>query len=257
MNYDKELLFAKDLAEKAGTIMAANLSLSTEAVWKADNTPLTATDTEINRLVIESVQKAFPSHGILGEEESFETKREILWVVDPIDGTQPFTLGVPLSTFCLSLVIEGQPVLGIINDPYMKRMFWAAKDQGAFVNNEGIHVSKAETLAQNFVILSSRMHNKERTTGEIFDLIEEQKAKSLNFRSFAYGSMLVACGRAVGTIIGVPNAWDASATKIIIEEAGGKVTDVDGNDRRYDGDGNGLLATNGLVHEQMLKLIHP
>lgn len=257
MSFEKELLFAKDLAEKAGTIMAANLSLSTEAVWKADNTPLTATDTEINHLVIEGIQKTFPTHGVLGEEESHESKREKLWVVDPIDGTQPFTLGVPLSSFCLSHVIEGQPVIGIIYDPFMKRMFWAAQDQGAFVNNEAIHVSKAETLAQNFVILSSRMHNGERTTGEIFDLIEEQKAKSLNFRSFAYGSTLVACGRAVGAIIGVPNAWDVAATKIIVEEAGGKVTDVDGNERRYDEDGRGLLATNGLVHEQMLKLIHP
>lgn len=256
MNYEKELIFAKELAEKAGTILSANLSLSTEAVWKADNTPLTVTDTEINRLVIESVQAAFPGHGILGEEESYEQSRDRLWVVDPIDGTQPFTLGAPLATFCLSLVIEGQPVLGIINEPVMKRMFWAAKGSGAHMNNEAIQVSDVDTLAQNFCILSSRMHGGTKSTGDIFEDIEKAGGKSFNFRSFAYGSTFVALGRAVATVLGVPNAWDAAATKIIVEEAGGKVTDLEGQERRYDGNGNGLVATNGRVHEQFIKLIH-
>lgn len=257
MSYDKELAFTKELAEKSGALISANLSLSTEAVWKEDNTPLTATDTEVNQLVIKSIQEAFPNDGILGEEESYEPTRARLWVVDPIDGTQPFTLGAPVSTFCLSLVWEGQPVLGIIYDPFTKHMFWAAQGQGAFMNNEAIHVSDSKSLAQNFILLSSRMEEDQRTTGGLFDEIEKQRGKSLNFRSFAYGSTFVACGRAVGTIIGVPNAWDVAATKIIVEEAGGKVTDSYGKMRRYDQNGSGLVASNGHVHEQLLKLINP
>lgn len=255
MSYEKELVFAKGLAEKAGEMILSGFSLETQAVWKEDNSPLTVTDTAINRMVIEQVQLTYPDSGVLGEEESFEKDREHLWVVDPIDGTQPFTVGMPASTFCLSLVIEGQPVLGIINDPFMKRMFWAEQGKGAYLNDTRIQVSKADTLAKNFMILSSRYVNEHTTGGELFDAIEKAGGKSLNPRSFAYGSAFVAAGSAVGTVLGVPNAWDAAATKIIVEEAGGKVTDVNGKDRRYDGDGDGLIASNGLVHDKILELI--
>lgn len=255
MDYQAELAFAKELAKKAGDMTLKNFGLSTVATWKADNTPLTETDTAINQMVIDRVRETYPGDGVLGEEDSFEPSRQRLWVVDPVDGTQPFTLGAPLSTFLLSLVVDGQPVLGIIYDMYLDRMFWAVQGGGAFLNDTQIHVSDADTLAQNYVILSSRMGDEHKTTGRLFDDIEETKRKSFNFRSFAYGSAYVAAGRSVGAVIGVPNAWDVAASKIIIEEAGGKVTDLDGNDRRYDGPGNGMLATNGRVHEQLLELI--
>ncbi len=256
INFEKELQFAKELANTAGDMTRAAFGLETQAIWKEDNTPLTETDTAINKFVIERVQAAFPKDGVLGEEESYEKGRERLWVVDPIDGTQPFTIGAPLSTFCLSLVVEGQPRLGIIHDPFQDRMFWAEKGKGAFMNNTPIHVSEADTLAQNFLVLSSRMREGRRTTGELFDMIEKKGGKSFNFRSFAYGSCFVAVGRAVATMIGVPNAWDVAATKIIVEEAGGKVTDVSGGERRYDEDGDGLIASNGKVHDAILELIH-
>lgn len=237
-------------------MMVANFGKERDTVWKPDNTPLTETDTAINRHVIESVQAAFPDDGILGEEESYEAWRRRLWVVDPIDGTQPFDAGAPLSTFCLSLVIEGQPVLGLINHPFGGHLYWAAAGQGAFVNERRLHVSAAQGLDHNYVMLSSRMHSDElKTTGQIFDSIEQCQGKSFNFRSFAYGSTFVAAGKAVAAVIGVPNAWDVAATKIIVEEAGGKVTDVFGNPRRYDGDGPGLIASNGLVHAQILELM--
>lgn len=255
MQYEKELLFAKGLAHSAGALIIQNFGLDTEAVWKPDNTPLTATDTLVNQMVIEQIQQAFPADGVLGEEASYETGRDRLWVVDPIDGTQPFMFGAPLSTFLLSLVIGGQPVLGIIYDPYMDRMFWAHQGSGAFMNEQAIRVSQADSLNQNYMILSSRMGPDHKPTGQLYDEIEALGGKSFNFRSFAYGSTYVAAGKAVGAVIGVPSAWDAAATKIIVEEAGGKVTDVNGKDRRYDLPGEGLLATNGNVHEQLLELL--
>lgn len=253
--YAAEIAFAKDVANKAGRMTLRGFGLTTAATWKADNTPLTETDTAVNQMVIERVKKSFPGDGVLGEEASYETERKRLWVVDPVDGTQPFTLGAPVSTFLLALVIEGQPVLGIIYDMYQERMFWAVQGGGAYLNDARIHVSDSETLRRNYMILSSRMGEECRSTGQLFDSIEAAGGKSFNFRSFAYGSAFVAAGSAVGAVIGVPNAWDVAATKIIVEEAGGKVTDITGNDRRYDGPGNGLLATNGKVHEQLLDMI--
>jgi histidinol-phosphatase len=254
-NYEKELTFAKALALRAGAMTLDGFGVATKAVWKSDNTPLTVTDTAINQAVIEQVQAAFPADGLLGEEDSFETGRSRLWVVDPIDGTQPFNLGAPLSTFCLSLVIDGQPVLGIIYDPYLKRLYHAVQGNGAFLNDVSIHVSSADKFEHNYVILSSNMHGNTKTAGMIVDEIAVQNAKALNFRSFAYGSTFVANGQAIAAIIGGGHPWDASATKIIVEEAGGKATDIFGNDRRYDGEGQGLVVTNGIMHEQLLELI--
>lgn len=255
MTYGVELEFAKGLAKEAGQTTLRNFSLNTETTWKEDSTPLTKTDIEINNFVIESIQNSFPNDGVLGEEGSFEQGRDRLWVLDPIDGTQPFTLGAPLSTFCLSLVIDGQPELGIIYDPYLDRMYWAAKNIGAFLNDRQLKVSDTNTLAQSYVVLSSRMSVGRPTTGELFDAIEKKDGKSFNFRSFAYGSTYVAAGTAVGAVIGVPKPWDVAATKIIIEEAGGRVTDLNGNDRRYDSDGDGLIASNGHVHDILLELV--
>lgn len=256
MAYEKELAFAKDLAKVAGGMIRDNFGLETEATWKSDHTPLTTTDIAINQLVIERVQATFAGDGVLGEEASYEAGRGRLWVVDPIDGTMPFTLGAPLSTFLLSLVVDGQPVLGIIYDPYLDRMFWAAKGHGTFLNKKQLHVSDEDTLTNNFLILSTRMGDGHKSVGELFNVLEDIKCKAFNFRSFGYGSAFVAAGRAVGAILGVPNTWDAVATKIIVEEAGGKVTDINGNERRYDGPGDGLLASNGKLHGKLLELLH-
>jgi myo-inositol-1(or 4)-monophosphatase len=256
MAYEVELDFAKELAKTAGEMTRKAFGLQTSATWKSDSTPLTETDMAINQFVIEKVQKKFPDDGVLGEEASYESKRQRLWVVDPIDGTMPFTLGAPLSTFCLSLVIDGQPVLGIIHDPYLERMFWAAKGQGAFVNDTPLHVSDAKDVARSYITLSTRMGEDRKSVGEIFDEIDKLDCKVFNFRSFAYGSCFVAAGTAVAAVIGRPKPWDVAATKIIVEEAGGKVTDVAGKERRYDADGDGLLATNGHVHERLLEIFN-
>jgi fructose-1,6-bisphosphatase/inositol monophosphatase family enzyme len=250
-----ELEFAKNLAIQAGEKIRLNFGFEKNAEWKEDNTPLTSTDIEVNKYVIEAIKVAFPSDGVLGEEDSYEISRKRLWVVDPIDGTQPYDLGAPLSTFCISLVINGKPVVGVIYDPFMKNIFYAQIGKGAFLNSQKISVNNESNLEHNYIILSSRMPDTPKSTGEIHDAIEAVKSKAFNFRSFAYGSTFVAAGSAVGAIIGAGNPWDAAASKIIVEEAGGKVTDVHGRERRYDSPGPGLVVSNGILHETIIKLL--
>lgn len=254
--YQKELTFSKALAREAGKMMKDAFGLETTSNWKADNTPVTEADQAINRLVIQKIAQKFPDDGVLGEEESYKPTRDRLWVVDPIDGTIPFSLGAPLSTFCLALVIDDEPVLGIVFDPYLRRMFWAAIGQGAYMNSTRLHVSKTKGIAQNYIILSGRKAAIDKTAGRSFDEIEEAQGKAFNFRSFAYGSCFVAAGSAVAAVIGRPLPWDLAAPMIIVEEAGGKVTDIHGKRQRYNNCKEGLIASNGLVHERMLELIN-
>ena len=111
MTYEE---FAKQLAQKAGEIMKNNFSHGMKKELKRDKSPVTTTDIAINKLVISEVKKYFPDHDVKGEEESsFENNSEYVWVCDPVDGTYPFSHGLPVFTFSLALVKNGKPVLGV------------------------------------------------------------------------------------------------------------------------------------------------
>ena len=126
LGYEKELDFAKQLAQDAGEIMRRYFQsddIGTEL--KEDNTPLTIADTKINQLAIDRVKQVFPRCGVIGEEDSFETEREELWVVDPIDGTKPYSLGIPVSTFCLAYAVNGDVKVSVVYDPFQDRLYHA------------------------------------------------------------------------------------------------------------------------------------
>ncbi len=142
------LEFATDLARQAGAIIKQNFQLGMKKEWKADGTPLTATDTEINQFVLDAVAREFPDHAVLAEEGSRPIpEAEFTWVCDPIDGTIPFSHGVPTSVFSLALVQSGRPVLGAIIDPFADRLVVAEQGRGVTLNGAAIHVSAAPTMA--------------------------------------------------------------------------------------------------------------
>src|SRR5690606_9265702 len=116
-SYKAELDFAMEMASDAGKIMKKYFrSEAIDTQWKADHTPLTIADKKINDLLIERVENHYPDHGVIGEESSYMEERDMVWVADPIDGTSPYTLGIPTSTFCLALVdrSDGQPVIAVV-----------------------------------------------------------------------------------------------------------------------------------------------
>lgn len=249
-NIDSYRKISLNLARQAGKIMRKNFSIGVKKTWKKDNTPLTTTDTLINRLVVETLSKNFPDHGIIGEEESLKKNSEYQWVCDPLDGTVPFSHGYPLFNFVLVLVRDGKPVLGIIYDPILDRLFYAEKGQGAFLNKKRIKVSTQQKLDRYSVVeVNARSKYK-----NVQKLVSEKVRYVLNFVSASYASSLVAFGTFTANIYEYENPWDGAAAKIIVEEAGGKVTDISGKEQRYDREINGFIASNGLVHEELVKM---
>jgi fructose-1,6-bisphosphatase/inositol monophosphatase family enzyme len=232
--------------------MRKNFSLGMEKTWKENNTPVTISDTTINRFVIEAVNKDFPSHGILGEEESDLKESEYVWVCDPLDGTIPFAHGIPLSTFSLALTQEGAPILGVIYDPYMDRLFVAEKGKGAYLNDKKIKVSDRGLQNNTLTIEGS---NRYPPFNNVRMELSNQGTKILSMMAFVYSGMLVSAGELVAAVFAHKNPWDVAAVKIIVEEAGGKCTDIEGNDQRYDRETNGFIASNGVVHEQLVDLL--
>ena len=252
----KCLNLAKGIAEGSADIALKYFGFNVQKTWKNDNTPLTEADTKINKFVIEEIGKVFPDHSVQGEEESSKKEgSKYIWVCDPIDGTMPYSLGLPIFTFSLALVDQsnGQPILGVINDPVHKNMYWAYKGAGAFRNGEKISVSKDNKLERTYFCLDGSQSNYSKM--DSIAALREKGAKVMTLLSFIYGAVQVPNGKFAGAVFINRYAHDVAALKIINDEAGGKATDLEGNERRYDEDGNGCILSNGILHQDILDCI--
>lgn len=261
MSYKQELVFAKEVALEAGKIMRRYFradDIGTE--WKEDDTPLTAADTIINDLVIEKVKSGYPDHGVWGEEASHNLGKEWMWVCDPIDGTMPFSAGLPISTFSLALTRNGVSQLGVVYDPYFDRMFHAHVNGGAYLNDKRIEVNDKNDLKNAMVDLEvwgtkTPDDDKIIPIDNVREELMEQGAKPFTLCSMVISGALVASGDFTGSIFGVRKPEDIAAIKVIVEEAGGKVTDLFGSEQKYDGLINGAIVSNGKVHDILVETI--
>ncbi|HSX09792.1 MAG TPA: inositol monophosphatase [Candidatus Saccharimonadales bacterium] len=246
--------FAIQLAKDAGNIMLKYFDVGIEKQWKKDKTPVTIADFAVNKLVIKEIQKQYPLHSIIGEEESALKKSEYVWVCDPLDGTMPFSTGIPTFAFSLALVHDGEPILGVIYDPVLKRMFVAEKGKGAYLNGEQIHVSKDKTFENKRIGLESS-HVSVYNFDAFRTAMYNNKVRVFTVGSTAYESFFVARGEFIATLYSGNKEWDCAAMKIIIEEAGGKTSDLFGNEQRYDRRIKGFLGSNGILHDQLIEII--
>jgi len=253
---EQYLEFAKSLAKEAEETALRYFSFEVDSTWKEDNTPLTKADTEINDLVIKRINETYPEHSIYGEEKSeIKENSKYIWVCDPIDGTMAFACGMPTFVFSIALVDQsnGLPVLGLINDPIMKNMYWAYKGSGAYRNDKKIFVSKDTIFTNTYSITGSSGQG--FTNSSVLESLNDKKSKVMKLPSFIYGAIQVANGKYVGGVFYGKYGHDVAALKIITEEAGGKVTDLNGDERRYDKDGIGCIISNGILHDELLKIV--
>lgn len=251
--YQDELAFAVSVAENAGKIMLKYFDGGQQQEIKADGSPVTIADKQINSLVIAELKQSFPNDGLIGEEESttdYGTGRK--WFCDPIDGTIAYTHGVPTSMFSLGLVEAGRPRLGVVYDPYLDRMYTATKAGGSFCNHQRLAVS-ADTLDKGVVAITSDVR-------KIVNGLEHVKALAATnaylatFSGAIYKATLVARGRFVGYIEKGVSAHDMAAVELIVEESGGKVTGIDGNELDYTQPFKGAVVSNGVVHDELVRI---
>ena len=254
-NIQEYLSFAKDIARKAEKIMLKYYTGDNGSYYKLDNTIVTKADTEINHYLIEQVKKHYPTHSVDGEEEQFGTSTHV-WVCDPVDGTAMYARHIPVATFSLALVIDGVPVVGVVYDPFSKNLYEAVKGGGAFLNGEKIHVSDI-TLENKHSVSNFDMWPE--ATYDTYNAIHELGLKTyfISIGSAVHACMEVAKGNFTFELFsgGVHKNCDVAAAKVIVEEAGGKVTDIFGNEQRYDKDINGCIISNGVVHDDVVNTI--
>lgn len=249
------LEFAKNIALEAGKITLKYFKGDNGSNYKLDNTIVTKADTEINTYLIEQVKKFFPDHSVDGEEEQFGSSR-FVWVCDPVDGTAMYARHIPVSVFSLALVEDGKPIVGVVYDSFCDKMYYAVKGGGAFVNGEKLSVN-------DYTLDDKRsLTNLDMWPAAEYDLYNAFHEIGLISYSVDLGSIIRAAMCVAGgefTLALFPGTkhknCDIAAAKVIVEEAGGCVSDLFGNDQRYDGDINGAIISNGTVHEKALSII--
>jgi len=250
--------FAKDIAYKAGDAMMKYFRPDISYHTKFDNNVInivTAADEEINALVIKEVEKRFPGHAVFGEEASLMKDSDYAWVLDPVDGTVPYAKGIPIAVFSLALVKNGEPIVGVVYDPFMKRLYSAEKGGGAFINDKPIKVSSQGLNSQATVNIEwwPEAEFDVDTAGHKLSL--EKGAYVLHLGCAVQAACLVASGKYEASIYAGTKGKnvDIAAVKIIVEEAGGKVTSLNDDEQRYDRDIAGAIISNGVTHEELVK----
>jgi myo-inositol-1(or 4)-monophosphatase len=252
------LKVAVELAERAGAV-ARRYFDHTETSWKSDNTPVTQADIAINELVIEEIARRFPGHGVVGEEASLlRDSAEFVWVCDPIDGTIPYALGIPTSAFSLALTRNGEALLGVAYDFHAGRLFAAMKGEGASLNGAPLKRSDLSSLKSTVTDIEGiwmRDLNDDIDLTRLPTLLEREGSKILKVCSMVYAGLLVATGQLAGMVSRGDKPWDVAALKVIVEEAGGRVTDLYGENPRWDGRIRGCIVAARGVHGEYQALV--
>ena len=260
MDTDDILSRAVSIAHEAGALIRRafpRTALSHIGLKGAVN-PVTETDTAAERLILSRLRAAFPHHRILAEEgggAAWQEPGPPVWLVDPLDGTNNFAHGFPHVAVSLALVAEGRPVVGVIYDPLKDETFAAAVGRGAMLNGEPIHVSKVARLADGFLATGfpyDRRTAPDNNTARLDHFLR----RSLGVRRAGAASLdlaYVACGRFDGFWEIRLKPWDVAAGVLLVREAGGRATDFAGTANCLSGEE--IVASNGLIHEEMLRVI--
>jgi len=248
-----KLNFAKSLAIEAGLLIRESFIYAGNYSLKFDGSVITPVDIQINRIVVDSVKKNFPGYSVIGEEQSFKSSQNLgTWICDPIDGSLPYLLSIPTCVFSLALLDrKGSPVIVVVYDPFLERMYWAIRGGGAFEDARTLRVNSIAALDKSLIGNSGRFSKV--VSGPKFKThLYTRSYRPIILHSVIYGAMLVASGKIAATVLTGSGMHDAASAKLIVEEAGGKVTDLFGNDQRYDQPLKGAIFSNGLIHKEIV-----
>jgi myo-inositol-1(or 4)-monophosphatase len=243
---------AEGAARAAGGLLRERIGSIREIRHKGLVDLVTDVDEQSERLVRQTIQSAFPTHSILGEEGGAVKGDDLRyrWIVDPLDGTTNYAHGFPF--FCVSIAFEayGELLVGAVYDPNLDEMFLAERGKGASLNSRPIRVSGEATL-QQALLATGFPYDRRRLPRAMkaFEVMSLQSRAVRRAGSAALDLCYVACGRFEGYWEFVVNPWDVAGGVLMVTEAGGHVTRVDGSS--FAVESGEVLATNGAVHEAM------
>lgn len=251
------LQIAKKLAHDAGALALDYQKRKLKIEKKAEINFVTEADIACEDLIVSTIKKNFPDHSIISEESGVhEGDGEYKWIIDPIDGTTNFANGLPFFSVSIAVVHKGKPIIGVIEIPATHETFHAKYGEGAFLNGKQIHVSKNNTLKDSLLATGFSYDRASKESIANMKIFEDAYNAGKGVRrtgSAALDLCYTACGRFDAYWEFGLHIWDIAAGKIIVEEAGGMVTNTDGT--ILNPKIGKLLASNGLVHSKMIDVI--
>ena len=248
---NRDLALALELADAADAITLQHFQSATLAVrTKIDMSPVSEADEAVERALRERLATERPDDGILGEEYGTSGNAARRWILDPIDGTKNYVRGIPVYATLIALVENDRPTVGVVSAPAMGRRWWASRGEGAFCNARALHASRIATFDDAHLGYDSITdHDKHGSTETMLALIR-RCGRARGFGDF-WTHMLVAEGAIEIAVEPFVAAWDMAPIQVIVEEAGGRFTDLGG---RATFEGGSGLSTNGLLHDAVLEL---
>jgi histidinol-phosphatase len=250
-----DLALALQLADLADQITLRHFRSERLATWtKPDLTPVTEADRAVEQALRKRLAEERPGDGVLGEEFGAHGGERARWIIDPIDGTKNYLRGVPVYATLIALERDGEQTVGVCSAPAMGRRWWAARGGGAFARGpqDGgvtpLRVSRVAELGDAFMCYGSLGSWEEHGSGERFLDLARRCWRTRGFGDF-WIHLLVAEGAADLAVEPEVSLWDLAAVKVIVEEAGGRFTDLAGVDTA---DGGSAVCSNGLLHDQAL-----
>jgi myo-inositol-1(or 4)-monophosphatase len=253
------LATAIEAVTRAGETQLASFGTGVRIDKKGAIDLVTEIDLKIEREFRQMIAERFPGHAVLGEEFGSSSDRDAgpqyCWVFDPVDGTTNYAHGLPIFCSSLALEIEGRIAVGAIYDPTRRELFTAERGHGAWLNGRPLRVSTEDTLLDSLLVTGFH-YGIQRDPEELVSLFREFIARARAVRrlgSAALDLCYVAAGRFDGYWESKIQPWDVAAGALIVEEAGGRVTTVDGEPFRSRA--GSILATNGPLHDRMLEII--
>ena len=267
---ERELEITKTIAREAGRILLDIYSGDHSVQWKGHDDPVTAADHAANKFIVAELRRYFPDDGILSEEatdDQIRLSKSRVWLVDPMDGTKQFIERIGEFAVMIGLAVNGKPELGVVFNPATNKMYYATTSIGAYLEEplttKRLHVA-AITNPEKLVAAMSRSHSSPKV-----DLIKQRLGITQQIESGSVGLKigLLAEGHAhLYVHLGAKtNQWDTCAPQVIIEAAGGIMTDRDGQPLQYNiaelRNLNGVVASNGVIHtraiEEIQKVLAP
>jgi len=252
------LNFAIETARDAGRVLLEKFGGKLQISKKGDINLVTEADLASEQLIIERIRSHFPKHAILAEEAGIavavDGATEFRWIIDPLDGTTNFAHGYPCWAVTIAAEHNGELVIGVTYDPTRNELFAAERGKGATLNNKPIRVSETETLIDSLIVTGFPYDFKKRENfARHLTTFLLQSRGVRRDGSAAIDMAYVACGRFDGFWEEGLNPWDMAAGVLLIEEAGGQISGYGGS--KFDIYNPPVLATNGLIHDQMASIL--
>jgi histidinol-phosphatase len=251
---DSDLAIALELADLADAITMRHFrAVDLRVDTKPDLTPVTIADREVEQAIRSRLGQLLPEDAVVGEEYGVTGSGARRWVIDPIDGTKNYVRGVPVWATLIALQLDSYGQVGVVSAPALQRRWWAVRGEGAYADGRPIRVSGVGTLADAHLTYSSLDGWEKQGRLPGFLQLAREVWRTRGFGDFWSHAMVAEGGADIAAEPEV-SLWDLAALQVIVEEAGGRFTDLTGTSTA---EGGSVVSSNGLLHDEALSRLGP